>query len=146
LSLIYTLEKRDLDMSDAEGATEERTNESASGRAGFQSGRSHGGFGGQRSFRPAPVRVGEEYSVKIESISKRGDAGVAKIEGLVIFVAGTKVGDNVRIKIVRVGRGYAIAEALDKATNGGGEGLEKQEHTSNTEVETGSISENNDIP
>ena len=79
---------------------------------GFRGGQGRGSFGGQRPFRPAPIRVGEEYDVKIESISKRGDAGVAKIEGLVIFVAGTKVGDNVRIKISRVGRGYATAETL----------------------------------
>ena len=69
-----------------------------------------GGFGGPRPFRPAPVKVGDEYDVKIESMSKRGDAGVAKVEGLVIFVAGTKVGDSVRIKITKVGRGYATAE------------------------------------
>jgi tRNA/tmRNA/rRNA uracil-C5-methylase (TrmA/RlmC/RlmD family) len=43
-------------------------------------------------------------------MSKRGDAGVAKVEGLVIFVTGTKVGDNVRIRITKVGRGYATAE------------------------------------
>jgi tRNA/tmRNA/rRNA uracil-C5-methylase (TrmA/RlmC/RlmD family) len=43
-------------------------------------------------------------------MSKRGDAGVAKVEGLVIFVTGTKVGDNVKIKITKVGRGYATAE------------------------------------
>jgi predicted RNA-binding protein with TRAM domain len=81
-------------------------------RSGFHGGRSRGSFAGQRPFRPAPIRVGEEYDVKIESISKRGDAGVAKIEGLVVFVAGTKIGDNVRIKISRVGRGYATAETL----------------------------------
>ncbi|MDQ3839280.1 MAG: TRAM domain-containing protein [Thermoproteota archaeon] len=46
----------------------------------------------------------------MESMSKRGDAGVAKVEGLVIFVTGTKVGDNVKIKITKVGRGYATAE------------------------------------
>ena len=86
-------------------------------RSGFQGGRGRGSFGGQRPFRPAPIRVGEEYDVNIESISKRGDAGVAKIEGLVIFVAGTKVGDNVRIKISRVGRGYAIAETLTSGTD-----------------------------
>ena len=40
-----------------------------------------------------------------------------KIEGLVIFVAGTKVGDNVRIKISRVGRGYAIAETMTNTTD-----------------------------
>ena len=86
-------------------------------RSGFQGGRGHGGFAGQRPFRPAPIRVGEEYDVKIESISKRGDAGVAKIEGLVIFVAGTKIGDNVKIKISRVGRGYAIAEIMTDTTD-----------------------------
>jgi len=85
--------------------------------SGFQGGRGRGSFAGQRPFRPAPIRVGEEYDVNIESISKRGDAGVAKIEGLVIFVAGTKVGDNVRIKISRVGRGYAIAETMTNTTD-----------------------------
>ena len=77
-------------------------------------GRGHGGFGGgfggPRPFRPSPVKVGEEFDVKIESMSKRGDAGVAKVEGLVIFVSGTKVGDNVRIRITKVGRGYATAD------------------------------------
>ena len=77
-------------------------------------GRGHGGFGGgfggPRPFRPSPVKVGEEFDVKIESMSKRGDAGVAKVEGLVIFVSGKKVGDNVRIRITKVGRGYATAD------------------------------------
>ncbi len=73
-------------------------------------GRGRGSFGGTRPFRPTPVKVGEEFEVKIESMSKRGDAGVAKVEGLVIFIAGTKVGDNVKIRITRVGRGYATAE------------------------------------
>ena len=72
--------------------------------------RGRGGFAGPRPFRPSPVRVGEEFDVKIESMSKRGDAGVAKVEGLVIFVTGTKVGDSVRIRITKVGRGYATAE------------------------------------
>jgi predicted RNA-binding protein with TRAM domain len=78
-------------------------------------GRGRGGFGGPRPFRPAPVKVGEEFDVKIESMSKRGDAGVAKVEGLVIFVAGTKVGDSVRIRITKVGRGYAIAEIASQS-------------------------------
>lgn len=64
-----------------------------------------------RSFR-IPVKVDEEYDVKIEAMSKRGDSGVAKIEGMVIFVAGTNVGDQVKIKITRVGMGYAIAETV----------------------------------
>ncbi|HEY8522412.1 MAG TPA: TRAM domain-containing protein [Nitrososphaeraceae archaeon] len=71
------------------------------------------GFRKFRSFR-IPVKVGEEYDVKIEAMSKRGDAGVAKIEGMVIFVANTKEGDEVKIKINRVGMGYAIAEVVQQ--------------------------------
>jgi len=82
---------------------------------GGYGGRGRGGFGGPRPFRPAPVKVGEEFEVKIESMSKRGDAGVAKVEGLVIFVAGTKVGDTVKIRITKVGRGYATAEIASQS-------------------------------
>jgi len=64
------------------------------------------------------VRVGEEYDVKIESMSKRGDSGVARVQGLVIFVAGTKVGDSVKIRITKVGRGYATAEVAGQAAAG----------------------------
>jgi len=71
------------------------------------------GFRKFRSFR-IPVKVGEEYNVKIEAMSKRGDAGVAKIEGMVIFVANTKEGDEVKIKINRVGMGYAIADVVQQ--------------------------------
>ena len=73
-------------------------------------------FGGPRPFKPSPVRVGEEYEVKIESMSKRGDSGVARVQGLVIFVTGTKVGDSVKIRITKVGRGYATAEVAGQAT------------------------------
>ena len=71
------------------------------------------GFRKFRSFR-IPVKVGEEYDVKIEAMSKRGDSGVAKIEGMVIFVANTKEGDEVKIKINRVGMGYAIADVVQQ--------------------------------
>lgn len=50
-------------------------------------------------------------------MSKRGDSGVARVQGLVIFVTGTNVGDSVRIRVTKVGRGYATAEVV-----GGGEG------------------------
>jgi predicted RNA-binding protein with TRAM domain len=88
---------------------------SGGGYGGGYGGRGRGGFGGPRPFRPAPVKVGEEFEVKIESMSKRGDAGVAKVEGLVIFVAGTKVGDTVKIRITKVGRGYATAEIASQS-------------------------------
>jgi predicted RNA-binding protein with TRAM domain len=89
-------------------------------RGGFGGGHGGGGggrFGAPRPFRPSPVRVGEEYDVKIESMSKRGDSGVARVQGLVIFVTSTNVGDSVRIRVTKVGRGYATAEVV-----GGGEG------------------------
>jgi len=87
------------------------------GYGGNYGGGGRGGFGGTRPFRPAPVKVGEEFEVKIESMSKRGDAGVAKAEGLVICVAGTKVGDGVKIRITKVGRGYATAEIAAGSEN-----------------------------
>lgn len=70
-------------------------------------------FGGPRPFRLAPVSVGQEYDVTIESMSRRGDSGVAKIQGLVVFVAGAKVGDSIRIRITKVGSGFATAEIAD---------------------------------
>lgn len=91
-----------------------------SGYGGGGGGRGFGRprFGGPRPFRPSPVRVGEEYEVKIESLSKRGDSGVARVQGLVIFVVGTKVGDSVKIKITKVGRGYATAEVVGGGSPG----------------------------
>jgi predicted RNA-binding protein with TRAM domain len=41
---------------------------------------------------PAPVEAGKEYDVKIEDIAREGD-GIARIEGFVIFVPETQVGD-----------------------------------------------------
>lgn len=61
---------------------------------------------------PTPVQEGGEYEVDITDMSRRGDSGVARIEGLVIFVPGTKVGDHVKIKITKVGRTYAIGEVI----------------------------------
>lgn len=72
-------------------------------------------FGGPRPFRLAPVIVGDEYDVRIESISRRGDSGVAKIQGLVVFVSGAKIGDSPRIKITKVGSGFAAGEVIGKS-------------------------------
>ena len=84
-----------------------------SNRSNENSSRVESGFRKFRSFK-IPVKVGEEYDVKIEAMSKRGDSGVAKIEGMVIFVANTKEGDQVKIKIKRVGMGYAIADVVQQ--------------------------------
>ena len=57
----------------------------------------------------APVKVGESYDVSIDDIAKEGD-GIARVEGFVIIVPQTKVGDKVKIKVNKVMRKFAIAE------------------------------------
>ncbi len=52
-------------------------------------------------------------NVAIEGIAREGD-GIARIEGFVIFVPGTKIGDHVTIKIERVLRRFAIAALAEK--------------------------------
>lgn len=75
----------------------------------------HGGFEGGGGFRRfAPVRVGEEYDVKIESVGSKGD-GVAKIKGFVLFVPGTTEGQEVRVKVTRVLRKVGFAEVVGAA-------------------------------
>ncbi len=61
--------------------------------------------------KPAPVEVGKEYDVKIEDIAREGD-GIARIEGFVIFVAETQVGDQVKIQIDKVMRRFAIGHKV----------------------------------
>jgi predicted RNA-binding protein with TRAM domain len=60
---------------------------------------------------PAPVEVGKEYEVSIEDIAREGD-GIARVEGFVIFVADTKVGDSAKIKIDKVMRRFAIGHKV----------------------------------
>ena len=63
-----------------------------------------GGFG-RRDFddfdKPKPVKLGEEYDVKITDVGAKGD-GITKIENFIVFVPGTKKGDEVRIRIKQV--------------------------------------------
>ena len=66
------------------------------------------------SVNKIPVKVGEEYDVKIEAMSKRGDSGIAKIGRMIIFVFNTKEGDLVKIKIIRTGKGYATANVVQR--------------------------------
>lgn len=103
-------------------ATEVRTYLSDRSYSGGYSGgrRSGGGYGDRnrpRRFRHSPVKVGEQYDVTIEAISNRGDSGVAKIEGFVIFVPGTKVDEKIKVKITKVGNGYATAELAQQTSD-----------------------------
>ncbi|MCZ7399959.1 MAG: TRAM domain-containing protein [Candidatus Methanoperedens sp.] len=63
--------------------------------------------------RNSPVSTGDVHDVTIDGIAREGD-GIAHIQGLVIFVPGTKVGDQVTIKIERVMRKFAIAALAEK--------------------------------
>lgn len=60
---------------------------------------------------PAPVEVGKDYDVNIEDIAREGD-GIARVEGFVVFVADTKVGDTVKIQIDKVMRRFAIGHKV----------------------------------
>ena len=72
-----------------------------------------GGFGGRErgDFMPKPVEVGKVYDVDIEEMSRRGE-GIARIEGLVIFVPNAKQGEHAKIKVTKVSRRCADAEVV----------------------------------
>ena len=59
-----------------------------------------------------PVRIGDEYDVNIQDMSRNGDSGVTRIRGLITFVRGTKPDDKVRIKIMKIGKGYARGQLI----------------------------------
>lgn len=64
-------------------------------------------------FPPKPVKIDEEYEVDITETSQRGD-GIARIEGLVVFVPKGKPGDHLRIRITRISRKFAEASVVEK--------------------------------
>lgn len=65
------------------------------------------------NLRDPPVRVDEVFNLEIEGIAEKGD-GVAKIEGYVIFISGTQIGDKVTCKITKVLPKFAFAEIIEK--------------------------------
>lgn len=70
------------------------------------------GFGMRRSF--APVKVGDEVTLKIESIGEKGD-GIAKIKGFIIFIPGVKEGQELKVKITRVLNKCGFGEVVGNA-------------------------------
>jgi len=57
------------------------------------------------------LNEGEQIKVRIEDIGKQGD-GIARVRGLIVFVAGAKPGDEVEVRIVRLGKNCAFAEKV----------------------------------
>ena len=78
-----------------------------------------------RSFRQAPVNVGDEIDVKIEAVGEKGD-GIAKKDGFVLFVPNTKEGQEVKIRVTKVLRKVGFAEVV-------GESAQREEGTESTE-------------
>jgi predicted RNA-binding protein with TRAM domain len=96
-------------------------------RRGF--GQRRGGFRGRGErggFVPKPVEVGKEYDVEIQEVSRRGE-GIARIQGLVIFVPNAKQGEHAKIKITRISRRFAEAEVVGKGEATSEEKEEKEE-------------------
>ena len=89
----------------------DRGNRGYGGRSGYSGGNSRYG---SDSSGPKPVEAGKEYDVEVIELSRRGD-GVAKIQGFIIFVKGSKVGDKVKIKVETVGPRFATASVLGNA-------------------------------
>ncbi len=58
-----------------------------------------------------PVEEGKEYTVTITDVGSQGD-GVAKIDGFIVFVPETKVGQTVKVKVVRVMNKSAFARVV----------------------------------
>lgn len=69
-------------------------------------------FGGPRG-PSVPVEEGKVYEAKIEDIGREGD-GLARIQNFVVFVPGTKVGDQVKVRITKVHRRMAFGEVVNE--------------------------------
>lgn len=76
---------------------------------------SRGGFGRSSGGFHKPVEVGKEYNVSISDTSRRGE-GIARVEGFVVFVPGTKQGQNVRIRVTQVSERFASGQVVSSDT------------------------------
>ena len=63
--------------------------------------------------RPKPVEMGKEYNVTVKEISRRGD-GIAKIQGFIIFIPETEIGEQIRIRVAMVSSRHATAERIQQ--------------------------------
>ena|SRR3989344_4667013 len=68
----------------------------------------------QNSTQKPPVSVGEEYEVTISGVGDKGD-GIARVKNFIVFVANTKKGDQVKIRITKVLSKVGFAEVAGKA-------------------------------
>jgi predicted RNA-binding protein with TRAM domain len=75
-------------------------------------------FGSRSRFRTGrpfmvskPVKENQEVEVVIDDIGSRGD-GIAKMQGYMIFVPRSKIGERVRVRIRTVAEKFAVGERI----------------------------------
>ena len=85
--------------------------------------------------RFAPVKEGDEIDVKIEALGDKGD-GIAKKDGFVLVVPGTKVNDEVRVRITKVLRRVGFAEVVGGSEDDDEEAEEPSEEEPEVEETT----------
>ncbi|MBU0627729.1 MAG: TRAM domain-containing protein [Nanoarchaeota archaeon] len=99
----------------------------------------------ERDFRPrgfaAPVKVGDEFEVKIEAVGEKGD-GIAKKDGFVLFIPNAKEGDEVKIKVTRVLRRVGFAEIVGEGSAPSGESQSNDSGSDSAEEELPQDTEN----
>lgn len=89
------------------------------------------------------VKLGEVYYVaSVEEISKRGDSGIARINGLIIFVPNTNPGTKIRL-ITKLGTGYAKGEVMEQTIENHRKNEVEQEE--GVKTEPGPIAMNDDL-
>lgn len=76
-----------------------------------QGGSYEGRRGHGKGFKRYPVELDEELEVDITEISPK-EEGIAKVQGLVVYVPNAKSGDHVKIKITRIDGQTAKAEII----------------------------------
>ena len=81
-------------------------------------GQSTSGYSGRTtSSFSRPVETGKEYTVDITDNGREGD-GIARLDGLVIFVKNAKKGNkDIKIKIKSVGSRFATAEIVSNSAD-----------------------------
>jgi predicted RNA-binding protein with TRAM domain len=76
-----------------------------------QGGSYEGRRGHGKGFKRYPVELGEELEVEITELSPK-EEGIAKVQGLVVYVPNAKLGNHVRIKIMHIDGKTAKAEMI----------------------------------
>ena len=59
----------------------------------------------------SPVKENQELEVVIDDIESRGDR-IARLQGYLIFVPRSKIGERVKVRIVSFGGKFAVAEKM----------------------------------